>query len=59
MKKIKYIKPELEIVSFKDPLMFDVTISNSMVDDEAAKKGSFEDEEEDMFGPNRKELWED
>lgn len=59
MKKIKYIKPELEIVSFKDALMFGVTISNDTVDDEAAKKRSFEDEEEDMFGPNRKGLWED
>ena len=44
MNRMKYIKPEIEIVSFKDRLMLDVTISNAVVDDEAAKEGSFDDE---------------
>ena len=58
--KHKYMKPELEVVEFKDPLMnLELPISQTPVDDEAAKKRSFEDEEEDMFGPNRKGLWED
>ena len=60
MSKKKYIKPEVETVMLKDRLMdLELPVSNSFVDDEAAKKRSFEDEEEDMFGPNRKELWED
>lgn len=44
MNKEKYIRPEIEIVIPKDPLMLEVTISNYVVDDEAAKEGMYDNE---------------
>ncbi|MBR5657658.1 MAG: hypothetical protein IKW98_13405 [Prevotella sp.] len=44
MNKMKYIKPEVEVVLLKDPLMLELPISNTVVDDEAAKKGMFDDD---------------
>lgn len=42
---MKYIKPEIEVVLLKDPLMnLELPVSNYEVDDEAAKKGMFDDE---------------
>lgn len=57
MKK-KYLMPSLEIVDFKDPLMnLELPVSNTMVDDEAAKEqGEFEEEEIAPTSPN---LWGD
>ena len=57
MKK-KYLMPSLEIVDFKDPLMnLELPVSNTMVDDEAAKEqGEFEEEDIAPTSPN---LWED
>ena len=57
MKK-KYLMPSLEIVDFKDPLMnLELPVSNTMVDDEAAKEQT-EFEEEDV-APTSPNLWED
>ena len=53
-----YIKPEFEVVAFKDPLMnLELPISQTPVDDEAAKEGSFNDEidwnsQESIWGKN-------
>ena len=45
MNKMKYIKPEMEVVLLKDPLMnLELPISKTVVDDEAAKKGMFDNE---------------
>lgn len=57
MKK-KYLMPSLEIVDFKDPLMnLELPVSNTMVDDEAAKEqGEFVEEEVAPTSPN---LWGD
>lgn len=57
MKKI-YLKPSLEIVDFKDPLMdLELPVSNTEVDDEAAKEqGEFVEEEIAPTSPN---LWGD
>lgn len=57
MKKI-YLKPSLEIVDFKDPLMnLELPVSNTMVDDEAAKEqGEFVEEDVVPTSPN---LWGD
>ncbi len=57
MKK-KYLMPSLEIVDFKDPLMnLELPVSNTMVDDEAAKEqGEFVEEDVVPTSPN---LWED
>ena len=53
-----YMKPSLEIVDFKDPLMnLELPVSNTMVDDEAAKEqGEFVEEEIAPTSPN---LWGD
>lgn len=53
-----YVTPSLEIVDFKDPLMnLELPISQTKVDDEAAKEqGEFEEEEVAPTSPN---LWED
>ncbi len=57
MKK-KYLMPSLEIVDFKDPLMnLELPVSNTMVDDEAAKEqGEFEETDAVPTSPN---LWGD
>ena len=57
MKKI-YLKPSLEIVDFKDPLMnLELPVSNTMVDDEAAKEqGEFVEEDVVPTSPN---IWGD
>ncbi len=57
MKKI-YLKPSLEIVDFKDPLMdLELPVSNTEVDDEAAKEqGEFVEEEIAPTSPN---IWGD
>ena len=47
MKKMKYIKPEIEVVLLKDPLMnLELPVSNYEIpeDDEAAKKSMFDDD---------------
>lgn len=44
MNKMKYIKPEIEVVLLKDRLMLELPVSNFEVDDEAAKKGMFDDD---------------
>ena len=47
MNKIKYLKPEIEVVLLKDPLMnLELPVSNYEIpeEDEAAKKGLFDDE---------------
>lgn len=45
MNKMNYIKPEIEVVLLKDPLMnLELPISKTVVDDEAAKKGMFDDD---------------
>lgn len=41
---MKYIKPEIEVVLLKDRLMLELPVSNFEVDDEAAKKGMFDDD---------------
>ena len=53
-----YIKPSLEIVDFKEPLMdLELPISQTPVDDEAAKEqGEFVEEEVAPTAPN---LWGD
>lgn len=57
MKKI-YLKPSLEIVDFKDPLMdLELPVSNTEVDDEAAKEQpDFVEEEAAPVSPN---IWGD
>ena len=57
MKKI-YLKPSLEIVDFKDPLMdLELPVSNTEVDDEAAKEqGEFVEEDVVPTSPN---IWGD
>lgn len=57
MKNI-YVTPSLEIVDFKDPLMnLELPISQTPVDDEAAKEQTeFEEEEIAPTSPN---LWGD
>jgi hypothetical protein len=45
MKKVLYVKPEIEVVQFKDHLMLDnIGIHESFVDDEAAKQGNYDNE---------------
>lgn len=53
-----YMKPSLEIVDFKEPLMdLELPVSNTMVDDEAAKEqGEFEETDAVPTSPN---LWGD
>ena len=65
MKKKNYIIPKAEIVLPKDRLMLEVTISNHEVNDEAAKKGMFDDDtdwnsQESIWGdksPSDNENW--
>ena len=53
-----YVTPSLEIVDFKDPLMkLELPISQTPVDDEAAKEQTEFEEEE--VAPNSPNLWED
>ena len=60
MKKILYIKPEIEIVLLKERLMLELPVSNATVDDEAAKKKDiFEENPDDILGPDRNNLWDD
>jgi hypothetical protein len=40
-----YIKPEAEIVDIKDSFMLELSIHNTIVDDEAANKGSFDEDD--------------
>ena len=54
MNKRKYIRPEVEIVVPNDPLMFEVTISNYVVDDEAAKQGNYDNE---MDWDSHESIW--
>ncbi len=58
-KRELYIKPYVEVVLLKDRLMLELPVSDSFVDDEAAKDGNFEDTEEDAFGPKNKNLWDE
>lgn len=58
-KREMYIKPYVEVVLLKDRLMLELPVSDSFVDDEAAKDGHFEDTEEDAFGPKNKNLWDE
>ena len=52
MKTVKtYIKPEVEIVNPKYHLMLDLPVSETFVDDEAANKGSFDEDSDDDFEP--------
>ncbi len=52
MKTVKtYIKPEAELVSPKYDFMLDLPVSDTFVDDEAANKGTFDEESEDEFEP--------
>lgn len=43
MKKVLYVKPEIEVVLLKERLMLELPVSNSTVYDEAAKEGDFDD----------------
>ena len=54
-----YIKPDVEVVLLKDRLMLELPVSESFVDDEAAKESHFEDTQEDVFGPKSKNLWDE
>lgn len=55
--KYLYVKPELEIVELKEPLMLELPVSDVGVNDEAAKEqGEFEEEEIAPTSPN---LWGD
>lgn len=54
MNKMKYIKPEIEVVLLKDRLMLELPVSNFTVDDEAAKEGSFDDE---MDWDSQESIW--
>jgi hypothetical protein len=58
-KRELYIKPEVEIVALKERLMLELPVSDSFVDDEAAKESHFEDTEEDVFGSKSKNLWDE
>lgn len=56
-KKYLYVKPELEVVELKEPLMLELPVSNVGVNDEAAKEqGDFETDETVPASPN---LWGD
>lgn len=56
-KKYLYVKPELEVVELKEPLMLELPVSNVGVNDEAAKEqGEFVEEDVVPTSPN---LWGD
>lgn len=55
--KYIYVKPELEVVELKEPLMLELPVSNTTVDDEAAKEQpDFVEEEAAPVSPN---IWGD
>lgn len=55
--KYIYVKPELEVVELKEPLMLELPVSNTTVDDEASKEqGEFEETETVPTSPN---IWGD
>lgn len=56
MKK-KYVIPEMQIVELKEPLMLELPVSNTEVDDEAAKEHGVVEEEE--VAPATPNLWGD
>lgn len=46
-----YIKPKAEIIDIKDSFMLELSIHDTFVDDEAANKGSFDEDYDDEYEP--------
>ena len=53
--KYLYVKPELEVVELKEPLMLELPISQTPVDDEASKEQGIVDTEEEL--PTSPDIW--
>ena len=46
-----YIKPEVELIGFKDEFMLELPVSKLIVDDEAANDSFFDDNMDDDTDP--------
>ena len=46
-----YIKPKAEIIDIKDSFMLELSVHDTFVDDEAANKGSFDEDSDDDYEP--------